>query len=126
MKRLRSQLGVSLVETIVSLTLFAVCAASIGTFLTTQIRTASSNNLTSVAYAMAEDQLEGLRALDYKDMASSSSSKTVGSVVFNLSAAVTPDSPSLNMKKIVVQVTWNENTGSKNVTVSTVFTQVTR
>ena len=118
--------GVTLMETMVALTLFALCSSAIGRLMTAQIRMASTNNLTSRAYALAEEELEAIRALDYSDIASTSRTLDVGNVHFSLATVVQANVPATNLKSITVTVSWNEPTGSRNVALNTIYTAVKR
>jgi len=124
--RWRCRRGVTLTETMVALTLFALCSSAIGQLMTTQIRLASSNNLTSRAYALAEEELEAIRALDYADITSASRTLDVGNVHFGVATVVQTNVPAVNLKTITVTVSWNEPTGSKNVTLNTIYTAIKR
>jgi type II secretory pathway pseudopilin PulG len=126
MKTLRNSRGVTLIETVVSLALLSLTFSAIGGFLTTQIRAASSNNLSTVAYGIAEKEMEDIRTLTYNSMASRSATQTSGQITFTTTTTVTPDTPSPNMKQILVQIAWTEQGVSKNVQVSSIYTQVTR
>lgn len=125
-RRLRSQRGMSLIETVVALGLFAMTAATMSKFLVSQIRFASNNNLQTKAYSLAEDQLESIRALRFNDMAASSKQVNVGAVKYTVATAVSDDTPANGLKTINVAVTWTDNTGPKNVAVSTIYTEVRR
>ena len=125
MRRL-NQRGVTLIETVVSLSLMAIAFGAIGGFLTTQIRAASSNNVGTVGWGIAEKEMEDIRTLDYNSMASRSATQSLGSITYTTTTTVAADNPSPNMKKIDVKVAWTEQGISKNVQVSTIYTQVTR
>lgn len=118
--------GVTLAETMVALTLFALCSSAIGRLLTTQIRMASTNHLTTRAYALAEAELENLRAEDYATIASASRTASVGSVTYTVATTVQANVPAANLKTITVNVSWNEPTGPKNVTLRTIYTAIKR
>jgi prepilin-type N-terminal cleavage/methylation domain-containing protein len=122
----RNQRGLSLIETIVALSLFAVTAATTSKFLVSQIRHASNNNLQTKAYSLAEDQLETIRSQRFNDMVSSSKQVTVGAVKYTVAATVTDDTPSNGLKSINVAVNWTDNSGPKNINVSTIYTEVRR
>jgi len=122
----RNQRGVSLMETMVALSLFAISAASIGQFITRQTRTASTNNLTSIAQTLAEKELENLRALDYDDIAAESYSSTKGNIVFTIATTVQNGAPAPNMKQIAVDVSWHDPLGTQHVTVYTIYTAITK
>jgi Tfp pilus assembly protein PilV len=118
--------GISLIETLVALGLFAMTAATMGRFLVTQIRQASNAHLQTKALAMAAEQLETTRAQRFNDMASGTTTKTVGSVLYTIQTTVNDDTPSNGLKAIAVKVSWKDPLGAKNVTVNTIYTEVRR
>ena len=124
--RRAAQSGISLIETLVALGLFAISAGTMGTFLVQQIRMASSNYLYTQAYAMAEEDLEATRALRYNDMGPGTRTEDIGGTRFTVDRQVQSDTPADGLKKITVNVTWKDPQGSKNVSVQTIYTEVQR
>jgi len=123
----RAQRGVTLLETLVALSLFAITSATMGNFLVSQIRRSASNYLYSQAYVLAEQQLESLRALpDYTAIVPSSTTATVGSTPFQVVTGVLNNTPADGLKQITITVSWNDNFGAQNVAVQTIYTQVQR
>jgi Tfp pilus assembly protein PilV len=122
----RGEEGVTLLETLVALGLFAITVATMGDFVVQQVRRSATNNHYTLAYSIAEEQLESVRALRYADMSSESGSIQKGSMTFRYSTSVLDDSPAPNLKKIVVNVDWDEPAGAKNVALETVYTAVRR
>jgi Tfp pilus assembly protein PilV len=120
------QRGISLIETLVALGLFALSAATISSFMVRHIRGASTNNLYTKAYALAEDQLEATRALRYDDMQPGTATVQNGAVTFTVATQIQNDTPANGLKKIQVDVSWNEPEGVKNVSVHTIYTEVRR
>lgn len=118
--------GISLIETLVALGLFAMTAATMGSFLVAQIRQASNSHLQTKALAMAAEQLETTRAQRFADMVSGTTTKTVGGVLYTIETTVVNDSPGNGLKSIAVNVSWDDPQGSKNVTVNTIYTEVRR
>lgn len=118
--------GISLIETLVALGLFAMTAATMGRFLVTQIRQASNSHLQTKALAMAAEQLEATRAQRFNDMESGTTTKTVGGVLYTIVTTVQDDTPANKLKTIDVNVSWKDPMGQKNVTVSTIYTEVRR
>lgn len=118
--------GVSLIETLVALGLFAVTAGTMGQFLVAQIRHASTNHLYTKAYAIAEEELEALRTLRYDDMTPGSKEVPVGGTTFSVSTTVDEDTPAGGLKQITVDVSWNDPEGPRNVSVYTIYTEVRR
>jgi Tfp pilus assembly protein PilV len=125
-RRLARQRGISLIETLVALGLFALSAATISSFMVRHIRGASTNNLYTKAYALAEDQLEATRALRYDEMQPGTSIVQNGAVTFTVATLIQNDTPANGLKKIQVDVSWNEPEGVKNVSVHTIYTEVRR
>ena len=121
-----NQRGISLIETLVALGLFAMTAATMGKFLVSQIRQASNSHLQTKALTMAADQLETTRAQRFNDMASGSKTQMVGGVQFTIQTTVTDDTPANGLKTIAVNVSWKDQLGPKNVTVNTIYTEVRR
>lgn len=122
----RDQRGITLIETVVALSLFAVTAATMSSFLVAQIRHASNNHLQTRAYAIAEDQLEATRTLRYNDMQSSTKQVSVGAVRYTVATSVTANTPANGLKTINVNVSWADPTGPKTIDVSTIYTEVRR
>lgn len=122
----RNQRGITLVETVVALGLFALTAATMSRFLVTQIRHASNNHLQTRAYALAEDQLEGTRALRFNDMQPSTKQVLVGQVRYTVATTVQTNTPASGLKTIKVNVSWADPTGPKAIDVSTIYTEVRR
>jgi len=123
-ERFRDQRGVTLIETVVALGLFAMAAATTATFLVAQVRYASDNNLQTKAYSLAEEELEYLRSERFNDMAGGSKLVTVGAVKYNIVDTVTDDTPANGLKTIKINVGWNDQAGARNVQVQTVYTEV--
>jgi hypothetical protein len=122
----RSQRGATLLETVVAVGLFALTAATMGDFLTQQIRTGGANANYSTAYALAAEEFEDIRALPFDEIVSRTSSLSQGTMTFDVDSAVADDTPSANMKQITVNVNWNEPGGPQHVTVLSIYTEVRR
>jgi hypothetical protein len=122
----RSQRGATLLETVVAVGLFALTAATMGDFLTQQIRTGGANANYSTAYALAAEEFEDIRALPFDEIVSRTSSLSQGTMTFDVDTAVADDTPSANMKQITVNVNWNEPGGPQHVTVLSIYTEVRR
>jgi len=123
---LAGERGLSLIESLVAIAIVALSAASIGGLITHQIRQAASNELATKAYALAAEELEEMRGLPYATMSNASRDEVVGSVVFAVQTTVASGVPAANMKKITVVVSWKEPEGTRDVTISTVYTSVQR
>ena len=122
----RDQRGVSLIETVVSLGLFALSAATMGDFLVQQVRANTGNYNHTTAYSLAAEEFEGIRSLDYDDIVSRTTTHDDGAIRFTVDTTVLPNNPDVNMKQITVDVGWNEPGGSKHVTLQSIYTSVRR
>jgi len=122
----RDQHGVTLLETIVALGLFAMSAATIGTFMVSQIRFASTNAIYTKAYALAEEELETTRALAFSDMQDGTRTVTLENMSYKVVKQVDDDTPANGLKQIQVDVSWSDSGGPKNVSVHTIYTEVRR
>ena len=126
-RRWSNSRGVTLLETLVALGLFAVSAATMGNFLVSQIRRSANNYLYSQAYTLAAQQLEALRSLpQYTDITPGSTSTSIGSTQFTVATSVLNDTPADGLKQITVNVSWSDNFGPQNVALQTIYTQVQR
>ena len=125
-RRKLGQQGLSMLETLVALGLFAMTAATTSDFLVQQIRRTSHNNLHTVAYAVAEEHLEAVRAAKYNDMQGGTTQISKGSVIFDVATTVEANVPAPNLKQVTVSVGWNEPGGRRDVEVQTIYTSVRR
>lgn len=123
---LASQRGLSLIETLVALGLFALTAATMGNYLVSQIRLSARNYLYTQAYALAEERLESTRALHFNDMLPGTKTASVGGTSFTIQTQVQNDTPANGLKQITVNVSWKDMQGPQNVAVQTIYTEVQR
>jgi hypothetical protein len=124
--RLANPRGVSLIETITALSLFAISAATMGDFLTHQIRAAGSNTNYTVAHEIGVEELEHLRSLLYDQIAGGTREVQKGGMLYMITTSVDDNVPEPNMKSISVDIGWSEPDGQRHVVVETIYTAVTR
>ena len=113
-------------EAMVALGLFAIALAGISSFLVHHVRAAGNNFRESYAYALAEQELEAIRALDYGAIAARTATKTLGGITYTVTTTVGENTPAPNMKTVTVNVAWTDLRGSRNVQLGTIYTQVRR
>ncbi|GIW42832.1 MAG: hypothetical protein KatS3mg077_0114 [Candidatus Binatia bacterium] len=121
-----SERGVSLTEALVSLGLFAIATAAVGSFLTNHIQRASWTYQRSYAYTLAEQELERLRAADYDSLSSGSRTQSLGGTTFTITTSVLGEVAAPQVKTISVNVSWTDQRGPQNVLVSTSYAKVRR
>ena len=122
----RDTRGVTLIETLVALGLFSVVAATTSGFLAHQVKTAGLNKRQTLAYVVAAEELERMRALEYQDMVDATSEQVLENLTFTVVTTVENDTPVSGIKKVSVDVNWPEVGGAENVFVYALYTQVRR
>ena len=123
----RRERGVSLLEVLAAMALFALVSSGIAALATQSMMRTSQNRHATAAALLVQRELERIRALPYASVAASggSSSATVAGQVFTLSTVVQPDTPALNMSQITTTASWTGPEGAKSYAVRTIFTSVT-
>jgi general secretion pathway protein I len=125
MSRRRRQRGVSLIEVLAAMTLFALVASAVGALATSALLNTTINRHYTMAAMLAQGELEDLRSLDYPAVASRASVQTVEGQVYNIDTVVAANTPAANMSLVTVTVRWNGPEGTRNYAVDTIFTDVT-
>ncbi len=134
--RTRGEAGVSIVELLVSLTLFSLIVGSLVTLIATGLSVARNNKDRSVAAHVASQTMDRLRQQDFGEIAigQTNSSKTIGSVKYDVqtdtewvaNAATTnacdSASGSPRVLRATVTVTWPNMRGTQPVETSTEIT----
>lgn len=121
----RGDRGFMLVEAIAAIGLLALAMAAVGTLLVNQIRFGVSNATGTTAIALAEQEFEELRGIEYEDIASRS--RTVsGSTTYTVTTSVQANLPGPNMKSITVEVAWSDYGQARTYTVDGIYTDITR
>jgi general secretion pathway protein I len=123
--RRRRQGGFTLLEVLVSLSLFALAASAVGALATQSMVRSMENRHGTAAALVAQQELERLRGLPYQDVADGTSSATMGGLTYGITTAVEPDMPAPNMKQITVHVYWSGPEGERSYVVSTIYADVT-
>jgi hypothetical protein len=126
LRRLAGERGVTLLETICALFLFALSVGTMSSFIVTQIRSSNTNDNYTLAYELGVQELEDFRAQLYDQMESRSREHQVGGMTFEVETSVEEGVPSANMKTIDVDIHWHEPAGERNVVLQTIYTAVTR
>ena len=124
MKRRRQQ-GMSLIEVLVAIVLFAIAASGTAALATESIRRTVENRHGTAAALLAQQELERVRELDYPNIAANNYTATMAGQSFTVDTAVQTDVPVANVKSITVTVSWTGPEGSRSYAVPTIYTDVT-
>lgn len=121
----RRQRGVSLLEVLAAMSLFALVASAVGALSVQSLLHTAVNRHYTMAAMLAQQEVEDLRSLEYVDVVSRSSTQTVEGQVYTTDTAVQANTPAANMSTVTVTVRWDGPEGTKNYAVKTIFTDVT-
>lgn len=126
MRNREREAGLSLVEALVAIVIFAAAAAAAGSMLTQAFVASDSANLRQHAVALAESTVEELRATPYDDLAGFMATDSAIGTPFTITAAVTRDRPVANMSEITATVRWNDRGRTKSYVARTIYTSLER
>jgi hypothetical protein len=107
-------------ETLSALVLFAMSTATLGDFLVSQIRAAGSNDSHVVAFDLGIEELEDLSSLPYNQIVPRTAETQKGGMLYAVMTRVEDDVPGSGMKRITVEVEWNEPGGTRHVSLETI------
>ena len=114
--------GVSLLEILMAMTIFAIGMLAVATMQTTAMRgNVLSSSLTRAVIEYNQDKAEELLALNYTDAALDDGNhgpETNG--IYETRWNVAEDSPFSGAKEIAITTTWKDQSGSHSVTTSVV------
>jgi prepilin-type N-terminal cleavage/methylation domain-containing protein len=117
----RRQRGVSLIEVLAALTLFALVAAATTTLSTDTIRRPAQNR----------PQMERMRGRDYQNLASEIVNETIEAKTYRIETTVTRDAPAAGISTVRVRVTWTgqvtqaSQSSSRQYEITTYYTDIT-
>ncbi|MCX8071789.1 MAG: type II secretion system GspH family protein [Candidatus Binatia bacterium] len=119
MNKLRSAAGISTLEVVVALALFAITAAGLAATTINVTNQTARSKIATAANALVEDLMEQLRALDpatkpwqlqagtYNDPNNPITAGGVSGGKFMRSWTVTPDTPGLGLARVEVRVVFS-------------------
>lgn len=124
----RRQRGLTLVESMISLAIFAWVLSGLSMLMISSMRSNSNAKRYTVASALAQGKIESLRAGGYTAAASSTANEalnlegtTGGTAVFSRSWTVAAGTPIAKTKTIAVTVAWDDNQGSHQAVLKTIL-----
>jgi len=123
-KSRRSQRGISLLEILVAITLFALTSSGLAAFLVQSLRRTAGNRASTGAVIAAQHEVEDLRSLDYPAIVSRSYSTTITGKSYGVGTVVQNDAPASGMKQVTVTVSYTEPLGPESYVLRTILTQI--
>jgi prepilin-type N-terminal cleavage/methylation domain-containing protein len=123
-KTRQSQRGISLLEILVAITLFAITSSGLAAFLVQTLRRTAGNRASTGAVIAAQHEVEDLRSLDYPAIVSRSYSTTITGKPYGVGTVVQNDTPASGMKQVTVTVSYTEPLGSESYVLRTILTQI--
>jgi len=121
----RGERGFSLLEALAAATLFALVSAAMGTLAVGSIRATTFNRHASQAALLAQREMERVRALPYEQIASATTTETMGGQTYTIDTVVESDVPAANMSRITVTASWTGPEGAKSYATQTIYTDIT-
>ena len=121
----RANRGMSLIEVLAAMSLFAIVASAVSALVTGSLRHTTRNRHGTMATILAQEQLEELRGLPYQDIHPTATTVTAASQTYTVATAVLDNVPASGMKQISVTVSWSGPEGPQSYVVHTIYTQVT-
>jgi Tfp pilus assembly protein PilV len=121
MNRLRDQGGVSLIEIVAAVSVFAVAVVGLSPSLLGARKFAELGKNQSIATALAQDKIEELRVSSTVSNGSDGPLQPSGASggIFSRSWTVSANSPVSNVNRVIVTVTWPERPNTSSVTLVT-------
>lgn len=124
----RFQRGLTLLESMIALAIFSYALAGLSLLMVSSMRSNTNAQRYTMASALAQAQVEALRAGGYVAAAASSSPEPLnvngtsgGTTVFNRSWTVAAATPIAKTKTIAVTVAWDDNQGSHQAVLKTIL-----
>ena len=115
--RAAGEAGFSLIELMIAITILGVGILSLAGLFPMAMRRVSTGDLESRATFHAQSKIEELKRTNWDQLLATAATDTV-ETSFLRSWAIQEDEPVVGMKQISVTVTWLDNKGSRNVTLS--------
>jgi type IV pilus assembly protein PilV len=110
------QKGFSLIEILISMTIFAIGVLALAEMQITAIRGNAFSSTTTDGTTLAQDRIEQLMNLPYDDAnLNAGNHGPVTQGVYNVSWDVANNSPVTNTKTVNVSVTWTANGWNRSV-----------
>jgi type IV pilus modification protein PilV len=112
--------GFSLIEVMVAMTFLGIGLLAVAQMIPTGMAGVTQARVRTNAVQAAQQRIDAMRAGDFADVTAGAFSDSTGDYVLNWT--VTADNPVRGMKRIDMQASWVNVTGTKTVNMSTYLT----
>lgn len=120
----RKTRGITLMEVVASMALFAIVASAVTALATGSLRHTTRSRHGTMATILAQEKLEELRGTAYEDIQPTSQVVTAAAQPYTVATAVQDNVPASGMKQITVTVSWTGPEGAQSYVVQTIYTPV--
>jgi type IV pilus assembly protein PilV len=114
----RREAGFSLVELMIAMTILGVGILSLAGLFPLAMQKVNRGDLESRATFHAQAKIEELKRISWNNLTAAQNGNDTVETMFQRSWTVQEDVPVLGMKQVDVLVTWSDNRGPRNVTLS--------
>ena len=119
MRVLRDTNGFSLIEILIATVIITIASLGVATLTVGIIQGNSFSKRLTIATSLAQDRLEQVKRLGYANADTAAASENYGTIAnydgYKRVTSVANNTPALNMKLISVNVYWNSDKHSVNV-----------
>jgi type IV pilus assembly protein PilV len=123
MKRLKSESGVTLIEILIAVTILAIGLLGVAGLQVTAIKGNSHGNTISQATAIAEEQVEIIRNMDYSEVTFDPNpfvENNVDGTIYTRTTEVEDNTPLNDLKRVTVTVSWTAGNKNRQVQLRTI------
>ena len=123
MKMLNSDSGVTLIEILIAVTILAIGLLGVAGLQVTAIKGNSHGNTISQATAIAEEQVETIRNMDYSEVTFDPNpliENNIDGTIYTRTTEVEDNTPLTDLKRVTVTVSWSAGNKSRQVQLRTI------
>ena len=114
--------GFTLIETLISLAVFAIVALAVTSLLVSNTRMVAENAQTSRAIALAQDSMEILREVNFASLVNGTRpAVSIGGATYQVSWAVQADTPIVGTATVAVTVSWQHKGSPRSYVLKSLF-----
>ncbi len=116
--------GFTLIELLIVVAFFSAGAVTLLQVFSTSLYGGAENENTLVATALAQEKMEEIRNEPYASVLPESRAQVPNYTFFDRQVVVDDNTPASNMKRVTVNVYWNERSGDVTVSLVTYVSNI--